>query len=67
MSVNATAFAITTATFAAYILAFGLVRTVALPVLFQDPFDFPYVPTFSTSVRHGAAFGALYIESVIAL
>jgi hypothetical protein len=37
VTVSATAFAFTTATFAAYILAFGLVRAVALPILFQIP------------------------------
>ena len=37
VSVSATSFAFTTATFAAYILAFGLLRAVALPMLFQVP------------------------------
>jgi hypothetical protein len=37
LSVSATTFAFTTAIFAAYILAFGLMRAVALPMLFQVP------------------------------
>ena len=37
LSVSGTTFAFTTATFAAYILAFGPVRAVALPILFQVP------------------------------
>lgn len=37
LSISVTAFAFTAITFAAYILAFGLVRAIALPVLFQVP------------------------------
>jgi hypothetical protein len=37
LSVSVTTFAFTTATFAVYILAFGLVRAVAFPILFQVP------------------------------
>lgn len=37
LSISITAFAFTAITFAAYILAFGLVRAVALPILFQVP------------------------------
>jgi len=37
LSIGITTFAFTTATFVAYILAFGLVRAVALPILFQIP------------------------------
>ncbi|KAI0254464.1 nucleoporin protein Ndc1-Nup [Lactifluus subvellereus] len=37
LSVSGTTFAFTTATFVVYTLAFGLVRAVALPILFQVP------------------------------
>jgi len=37
LSISITAFAFTAVTFAVYILAFGLVRAVVLPTLFQIP------------------------------
>jgi nucleoporin NDC1 len=37
LSISITAFAFTAITFAAYILAFGFMRAVALPILFQVP------------------------------
>jgi nucleoporin NDC1 len=37
LNISITAFAFTTVAFAVYILAFGLVRAVVLPILFQIP------------------------------
>jgi hypothetical protein len=37
ISISITSFVFTVATFVAYILAFGLVRSAALPILFQIP------------------------------
>ena len=37
LGIGITTFAFTTATFVAYTLAFGLMRAVALPILFQIP------------------------------
>ena len=37
LSISVTAFVFTAVTFAAYILAFGLVRAIVLPILFQIP------------------------------